>query len=37
MILPNLCNGFFQLDRVPEDDGGDDQVKAGGSVALIFK
>ncbi len=27
----------FQVDRVPEDDGGDDQIEPAGAVALILE
>jgi len=26
-----------EIDRIPKDDGGDDEIEAGGSVALIFE
>jgi hypothetical protein len=32
-----LCNGAAEVDGVPEDDGGDREVEAGGTVALIFE
>ena len=32
-----LCNSVGQVDGVPEDDGGDREVEAGCTVALIFE
>jgi hypothetical protein len=32
-----LCNGAAEVDGVPEDDGGDREAEAGGTVALIFE
>ena len=29
-------DGFFEIDSVPQNDGGDHQVEAPGAVALIF-
>jgi hypothetical protein len=32
-----LGNGVAEVDGVPEDDGGDREVEAGGTVALVFE
>jgi hypothetical protein len=32
-----LCNGTAEVDGVPKDDGGDREVEARGTVALIFE
>ncbi len=32
-----LVDGAAEIDGVPEDDGGDGEIKAGGAVALVFE
>ena len=32
-----LGDGVVEVDGVPEDDGGDREVEAGGTVALVFE
>ena len=32
-----LSDGVLEVDGVPEDDGGDREVEAGGTVALVFE
>ena len=32
-----LGNGVAEVDRIPEDDGGDREVEARGTVALVFE
>jgi hypothetical protein len=34
---PKLGDGVVEVDGVPEDDGGDREVEAGGTVALVFE
>ena len=36
-LSTELCNGAAEVDGVPEDDGHDREVEAGGTVALIFE
>src|SRR5258708_3909451 len=36
-MLPQGGDGALQVHRVPEDDGGYDQVEAAGTIALVFK
>jgi hypothetical protein len=36
-LSAKLGNGVAELDRIPEDDCGDREVKAGGTVALVFE
>lgn len=34
--LAEGCDGALQVSRVPQDDGGDEQVEAGGTVLLVL-
>jgi len=36
-VIPDRLNCPFQIDGVPEHDGGCHQIEAGGAIALVFK
>jgi len=37
LSVPHFRKGFLKIDRVPENNGGYDQVEAGSAIALVLE